>query len=62
MFDFGNFQEKLQINLYDIHGHLLEAYSADKSHHKTFNLAKGLYFIEFSDLLGHTITKKITIN
>ncbi|MBJ10139.1 MAG: hypothetical protein CMP66_01590 [Flavobacteriales bacterium] len=62
MFDFGNFQEKLQINLYDIHGHLLEAYSADKSHHKTFNLATGLYFIKFSDLLGHTITKIITIN
>ena len=62
MFDFGSCQEELQISLYDIHGCLLEEYIADKSHQKTFDLAKGLYLIELSDFLGHTITKKITIN
>ena len=62
MFDFGSYQEELQISIYNIHGGLLETYKADKSHQKTFDLNKGLYLIEFSDLLGHTITKKITIN
>ena len=62
MFDFGRFQEELQISLYNIHGCLLEVYIADKSHQKTFDLDKGLYLIELSDLFGNKITKKITIN
>ena len=62
MFDFGRFQEELQISLYNIHGCLLEEYIADKSHQKTFDLDKGLYLIELSDLFGNKITKKITIN
>ena len=62
MFDFGRFQEELQISLYNIHGCLLEVYIADKSHQKTFDLNKGLYLIELSDLFGNKITKKITIN
>ena len=61
MFDFGSFQEELQISLYNLHGALLETYRAKESHSKNFNLNKGLYFIQLSDYIGHTITKKITI-
>tara|TARA_B100000900_G_scaffold405715_1_gene415706 strand:+ start:2414 stop:3760 length:1347 start_codon:yes stop_codon:yes gene_type:complete len=62
MFDFGSYQEELKISIYNIYGSLLETYKADKSHQKTFDFTKGLYLIELSDFLGHTITKKIMIN
>ncbi len=61
MFDYGNYQDELQISIYNINGSLLETYKADKSHQKKIDFAKGFYLIEFSDLLGHKITKKITI-
>ena len=61
VFDFGSIHEEFKISVFDIHGSLLLSYKSNHSHEKNFNLSKGIYLVELSNHLGHTVTKKITI-